>query len=116
MSFRDRFKNKKGSLGKQHVVQNNTKDSKSRIPSIILKDKLPAGVELWQCKEGDHLLDIIPWPAGPDMPLGEEGAPKIEEGELSYVLDLRVHQNIGSMKVPFVCPYENFGEPCPICE
>lgn len=116
MSFRDKFKNKKGSLGKQHVTQNKNKDSKSRIPSIILKDQLPAGVEVWQCKEGDHLIDIIPWPAGPDMPLGDDGSPVIEEGELSYVLDLRVHQNVGSMKVPYVCPYENFGEPCPICE
>lgn len=116
MSFRDKFKNKRGSLGKQHVTQNKNKDSKSRIPSIILKDKLPAGVETWSCKEGDHLLDILPWPAGPDMPLGDDSSPIIEEGELSYVLDLKVHQNVGSMKVPYVCPYENFGEPCPICE
>lgn len=117
MGFRDRFKNKRGSLGKQHVTQIRNKDTKSRIPSVIMKDKLPAGVEVWQCKEGDHLIDILPWPAGSDMPIDpSSGDPVIEEGDLAYVLDIRVHQNVGSMKVPYVCPYENFGDPCPICE
>ncbi len=62
------------------------------------------------------MLDIIPWEAGPDMPLGDDGHPVIEEGDLSYVLDLQVHMNVGSMKVPIVCPFENYGLPCPICE
>lgn len=115
-SFRNKYKNKKGGLGKQHQTQNKNRDAKGKFPSIILRDQLPAGVELWRCKEGDHLIDIIPWAAGPDMPFGQGDSPSIEEGDLSYVLDLQVHQNIGSMKVPFVCPYENFGQPCPICE
>jgi len=117
MSFRDRFKNKKASLGKQHVTQTQNKDSRGRFPSIIKKDALPAGVEVWMCKEGDHYLDILPFEAGPDFPLDPNtGQPVIEEGELAYVLDVWVHQNVGSMKLQFVCPYENFGLPCPICE
>lgn len=117
MSFRDRFKNKKGSLGKQHVNQTQNKDSRGRFPSVIKKDLLPAGVEVWQCKEGDHYLDILPFEAGPDFPLDPNtGQPTIAEGELAYVLDVWVHQNVGSMKLQFVCPYENFGLPCPICE
>lgn len=117
MGFRERFKNKKGSLGKQHVKQTQNKDQKGRFPTIIRKDLLPAGVETWQCKEGDHLLDILPFPAGPDFPIDPDtGSPMINEGELAYILDIQVHSNVGSMKVPYVCPYENFGLPCPICE
>jgi hypothetical protein len=117
MGFRDRFKNKKGSLGKQHVAQTQNKDTKGRFPTVIRKDLLPAGVEVWQCKEGDHLLDILPFAAGSDFPLDPNtGEPIVTEGDLAYVLDVRVHQNVGSMKAPYVCPYENFGLPCPICE
>jgi hypothetical protein len=117
MGFRDRFKNKKGSLGKQHVTQTQNKDTKGRFPTVIRKDKLPAGVETWQCKEGDHLIDILPFAAGPDFPLDPNtGSPIVSEGDLAYVLDIRVHTNVGSMKIPYVCPYENFGLPCPICE
>lgn len=50
------------------------------------------------------------------MPLDVDNMVVTEEGNFDYVLDLYVHQNIGKMKVPFVCPYENFGKPCPICE
>jgi hypothetical protein len=50
------------------------------------------------------------------MPFDERLQPITEEGDLDYVLDLFVHTNVGSMSKPFVCPYENFGESCPICE
>lgn len=116
MSFRSRMKKKRRGLQNRHNEQMNNKDGKSRYPSVILRDKLPPGIETWVCKEGSHSVDIIPWEAGPDMPLGDRGMPITKEGNLEYVLDIMVHTNVGPMKVPYVCPYENFGEPCPICE
>lgn len=114
MSFRDRMKKKSGSLAKRHNTA--TKPSGGRYPTIFDKKKVPDGVNFFSCKEAQHIVDILPWEAGPDMPLDEQNLPVTKEGEFDYVLDLWVHQNVGKMKVPFVCPYENFGLPCPICE
>jgi hypothetical protein len=50
------------------------------------------------------------------MPFDEKLKPISEEGDLDYVVDLFVHTNMGNMKNPYVCPYENFGLPCPVCE
>ena len=106
MSFRDRMKRRKGSLGKRHKA--GTKQSGSRIPTIFDKTKIPAGIEFWKCAEGDHIIDIIPFEAGPDMPFDERNQPVSDEGDIDYVLDLFVHMKIGNMGTPFVCPYENF--------
>lgn len=114
MSFRDRMKKKKGGLKKRH--QKPTKPTGGRFPTIFNKKKIPEGIGFFFCKEGDYIVDILPWEAGPDMPLDEQNEPITEEGDFDYVLDLWVHQNVGKMKMPFVCPYENFGLPCPICE
>lgn len=117
MSFRDRMKKNKGgkTLQKRHNA-GTKKTGGGRFPTIFDKNKVPEGVEFWRCKEGKHLLDILPFEAGPDMPFDEKLKPVTSEGNLDYVLDLFVHQNVGGMNKPYVCPYENFGEPCPICE
>jgi len=115
MSFRDRLKKRKNALQRRHN-KGTKKTGGGRWPTIFLKDKLPEGVEFWVCKEGKHLADIIPFEAGPDMPLDEKLQPITKEGDPDYVLDLFVHTNVGNMKKPFVCPYENFGKSCPICE
>ena len=117
MSFRTRMeKNKSGrSLQKRHNA-GTKKTGGGRFPTIFNKDKVPEGTEFWRCKEGKHLIDILPFEAGPNMPFDERLKPVTSEGNLDYVLDLFVHQNVGNMNKPFVCPYENFGEPCPICE
>jgi len=117
MGFRDRMKKKSGGKKLQNRHNAGTKKTGGgRFPTIFNKDKVPEGVEFWRCKEGKHLIDIIPWEAGSDMPFDERMQPITEKGDLDYVLDLFVHQNVGSMGKPYVCPYENFGEPCPICE
>jgi hypothetical protein len=113
MSFRTRMKNKKDSLKSRH----NTPSKSNAFPTIFNKSKIPEGVNFFICREGQHIVDILPWEAGPDMPLDDTGAsPITEEGELDYVLDLFVHQNVGPMNQPYVCPWENFRQPCPICE
>jgi hypothetical protein len=63
-------------------------------------------------KEEPHIFDIIPWIAGNKMP----SFMRIKEGKPAYYLDIYVHQNIGPAKTWVVCPSNNYGEPCPICE
>ena len=113
MGFRQRMKKKKKSLKTRH---NTPAKQSGRYPTFFKKDKIPAGIGFFVSKEGEHIIDIIPFKAGPDMPFGEDDSPVTEEGELDYILDLEVHMNIGNMKEPFICPYVNFGQPCPICE
>ena len=114
MSFRDRMKKKKNTLKKRHNTK--SKPTGGRYPTVFDKTKVPDGVNFFSCKEGQHIVDILPWEAGPDMPLDVDNVVVTQEGDFDYVLDLFIHQNVGKMKVPFVCPYENFGEDCPICE
>ncbi len=117
MGFRSRMRDKKntgGGLQRRHNA--GTKATKGRYPTIFNKDNLPEGIEFWKCTEGDHLVDIIPFEAGPDMPFDDKLKPISDEGDFDYVLDLFVHTSIGNMNNPYVCPYENFGLPCPVCE
>src|SRR4030067_1887156 len=73
----------------------------------IFKDEFSN--KLWKCGEGEHLLDIIPYPAG-------KHDPKSKEGEWGYLLDIWVHYGIGVNQDAYVCPARNYGQPCPICE
>lgn len=114
MSFRDRMRKKKGGLKKRHNTP--PKSGGGRYPTVFIKKKIPEGIGFFKCSEGQHIIDILPWEVGPDMPLDEEGVVITEQGEFDYVLDLSIHQDVGKMNKPYVCPYENFGLPCPICE
>jgi hypothetical protein len=119
MGFRKKTRSKRKSLAGRHNQsgkQAGKKGSGRRIPTIFNKDKLPEGMEFWRANEAEHLVDFIPFEAGSDMPLDEANRPIVEEGELAYFIPLFVHYNVGSMKEPIVCPYENFNQPCPICE
>ena len=117
MSFRNRMKANKtrSSLRQRHDTGTKTTGG-GRFPTIFNKENVPEGIEFWRCAEGEHIADIIPFEAGPDMPLDERLQPITEEGHLDYVMDLFVHTNVGAMQKPYVCPFENFGKPCPICE
>ena len=37
-------------------------------------------------------------------------------GELDYLFEIPVHNNIGPNKSSHLCPMDAFGKPCPICE
>jgi len=117
MGFRERMKKNRGgkTLQKRHN-KGTKKTGGGRFPTIFNKEAIPEGVDLWRCDEGEHVADIIPFEAGPNMPFNERLQPITEEGKFDYVLDLFVHMNVGKMEKPFVCPYENFGKACPICE
>jgi len=113
VSFRDRMKSKKDALRQRH---NSNATPGGRFPTIYLKSNIPPGVNFFRDKEGSHIIDILPWEVGTNMPLDETGSPVTDKGDFDYVLDLAVHQNVGKGGVPFVCPYVNFNKPCPICE
>lgn len=60
-------------------------------------------------KNGDHIIDIIPYIAGENNPSVTSDAP-------TYKLDVWVHTNVGPKEGMYVCPARNFDKPCPICE
>jgi hypothetical protein len=108
------MKKKKASLKARH---NTPAKTGGAFPTIFVKSRIPEGIQFFRCTEGEHIVDILPWEVGPDMPMDETGEnPITDEGDFDYVLDLFVHQNVGSMNQPYVCPWENFRKPCPICE
>ena len=107
MSFRSRAKKYKKDLEKRHEEAIESKDDSggSDFISIFKKDEVPEGMEFWAPGIGEHLIDIIPFFAG-------ENVPKIEEGRFCYVLDLWVHR-VGDN---FVCQKSNFKLRDPICD
>lgn len=109
MSFRKQMAKQKEDLAKAHEEQAARKEDSGMYGSIFNKEAVPEGVQFYKITEGDHEVDIIPFFAG-------KRHPHKEEGKLTYLVDLYVHQNIGAMNDHFVCPAWNFKEPCPICE
>lgn len=112
-SFRDRYKKQKEDLLKRHE-ESVADRGEERFGSIIDKTKLPKGVNFWKCKEGKHVIDFIPFLAGPNMPKVSGGG--VEEGAFTWLVDLWLHRNVGVLEHPYVCPAYTNGEPCPICE
>lgn len=83
-----------------------TKDSFGGGISYLKKD---VKVKTWNCSDGEHLVDIIPYVAGPNDP-------NVKEGDPQYVLDIWVHRGVGALQQSYVCPQKNFKTRCPICE
>jgi hypothetical protein len=63
----------------------------------------------WKCKEGEHIIDIIPFLAGKNHPHTPEGSP-------TYLIDVWVHQKVGINENDYVCMARNYNKPCPICD
>lgn len=67
------------------------------------------GTKVWSCKEGKHLLDIIPYATGKVDPRGP--------GKGAYVFEFYIHSNVGAKKEgSIICLEKTFGKPCPVCE
>lgn len=60
-------------------------------------------------KDGEHILDVIPYNAGTHDPLTEEGDP-------TYTFEYWAHTNVGSNNIMILCPQEMYGDPCYICD
>lgn len=107
-------------LSRRHRQQVANKDQRGsgKKNFLINQGAVPEGMNVWYAKiDQQHLIDIIPFEAGPDMPLDRESreAPVTEEGSFDYLVDIDMHTRIGEGKVDIVCP-GNYGLPCPICE
>jgi len=63
---------------------------------------------LWRIKDGQHIFDIIPYTVG-------KNDPDLQEGEVSYVLNLLVHYMIGKNKQTVICR-KTWNKCCPICD
>jgi hypothetical protein len=72
---------------------------------------------LWKAgttKEDPHIIDVIPFMAGANVPRLEKQ--NVREGDWVYHIRVFVHQNIGPGKIMVLCPAKNYGKKCPICE
>ena len=69
-------------------------------------------LEKYKVREGQNVIDIIPYNAGPNHPLVKTG--QAAEGDTMYSLDYFVHKSIGPAKQDFVC-LKQFGLNCPCC-
>ena len=77
----------------------------------IFKPNLGDLVKFFKPKAGPHSLDIVPYEAGPFDPDVE-----VKEGDLTYVLSLWVHFNVGPQKDSYVCTAKSFNQPCAVCD
>lgn len=117
---RDKSKRKKGKSRREK------KKNKRKFQSEGLKKRLKKGQErskgrqknvfkdgqeipTWRPKDGAHIIDVIPYYAGKQDPI-------VEEGEPTYAFEYWVHTQIGPNNSWFMCPTEMKNEPCPICE
>jgi len=100
MARKSRFRSKKG--GAEALQQRTDKlvGRKGGKWKPIFLDS--AKFEKWVCREGDHIIDIIPYLDNDD--------------NFQYKLELLVHQKIGPDEGNFICP-KTFGsnEECPLC-
>lgn len=60
-------------------------------------------------KDGDHIMDIIPYEAGRYDPL-------VEKGDPTHTFEYWAHPNVGPNNAMMLCPTEMYGKECPICE
>jgi len=66
-------------------------------------------VTYWKPGNGEHVIDIIPYAAGPNDP-------NTPEGEPAYCLDIKVHRGLGVNKNQEAICLAQYNQACPICE
>jgi hypothetical protein len=66
-------------------------------------------IQLWRPRDGQHIIDIVPYNAGPN-----DGLEK--EGDETYTYEAWVHRGVGPNEQMHICPAETYNEDCPICE
>lgn len=77
--------------------------------------KLPKDIKFYKADDDVHDIIIVPYVIKTeDHPLVKKRKAKV--GDLDYVLDLEVHQNVGPEEKSVICPKRNFNMECPICE
>ena len=64
-------------------------------------------IPLWNPKDGQHIIDIVPYYAG-------KYDPASEEGDATYTFEYQMHR-VGPNNTEYICP-GMYGKPCPVCE
>ena len=111
LGLRERMKEQKKGLQKRREKQQQDKAA-GRWGTVFDRDKVPSGRQFWPCKEGSHIIDVIPFAAGPNFP----PITRVKEDDIEYRVDVWVHQGVGPTDEQYVCPAFMFKKPCPICE
>lgn len=96
-------------LAESHKESYRSRDSGT---GATIWNELAANATFWNCPEGDHIIDIIPYLAGENYPTTTGRKP----GKAVYFLDIWVHKGVGPNGDQFVCPAKNYKKRCPICE
>ena len=65
--------------------------------------------KVWFCKDGKHILDIIPY-------LTSKNHPTEDENSVVHTLPYSIHRGVGAGNSSVVCLAATKNEPCPICE
>jgi len=86
-------------------IEKGIQNAQGRQNSIIIAENVP----LWRPKDGEHIIDIIPYFAGPNDKDRSEGKP-------THTFEYLVHKNVGPSNAWFLCLSEMYNKPCPICE
>ena len=86
-------------------VEKGRRNATGKQNSIIKIDNIP----LWRPKDGEHIVDILPYLAGTN----DKDTPK---GSPTYTFEYLVHRNVGPGNTMVLCLTEMYDKPCPICE
>jgi hypothetical protein len=83
----------------------------SRQSSGKYKDFFKEDIQLpiWKVKEGEHLIDLLPYPVNQESPLAKRGE-IIGQGREVYV-----HDGVGVNENQYICVARMFNQRCPIC-
>jgi len=84
----------------------NTREASGKYNDYFTDD-MP--LQKWVCNEAGHILDVIPFIAGPNHP-------NVAEGKATHNVDVFVHFGIGVTESAFLCPARMGRGKCPICE
>lgn len=95
-------------LNKDQQMSNQRDKGLGRVGTILLQSKIPTTMSEWAPKEGEHIIDVVPYISGNV----DIEAP----GKLRWMIFLYDHTYIGALNDAFVCPAYNFREKCPIEE
>ncbi len=112
MPKKDRKKSRREMYGKG--TQKRVKDSYDKSGAGgggILRDDIEGG-QFWQAKDGENLIDIIPYFAGAFDPDSKH----VKEGDDVYNVQVFAHGRVGPREQMMVCRAFTIGEKCPACE
>lgn len=86
-------------------IKKNSQKVKGFISDYFKKD---LDINQYRPKDGDHIIDIIPYRVG-------DNDPELKKGQKTYTLAILVHQKVGASQKSYICP-TMYGKKCPICE